>query len=76
MKTELNEIELLVANNLKIARKIRGLTLKQLAEVLDVTQQQVQKYETGGSRIPLDKLVLISKHLKVNLEFFVKRFEI
>ena len=76
MKTELNEIEKLVANNFKILRKIKGLTLQDLSLMLGVTYQQVQKYESGSSRIPLDKLVLLSNHLNVKMEFFVKKFEI
>lgn len=76
MKTELNDVENLVANNFKILRKIRGYTLKEVAEAIGVTTQQVQKYESGNSRIPLDKLVIIAKHLDVKLEFFLKKFEL
>lgn len=76
MKETLNEIEQRVANNLKIIRRVRGFTLKQVGDVIGVTQQQIQKYESGNSRVPLDKLVLMAKHLNVNLEFFVEEFKI
>lgn len=75
MKKNLDDIEKTVANNLKIARKIRGLTLKDLSKILGVTTQQVQKYESGSSKLPIDKLILVAKYLNFNLEFFVKRFE-
>ena len=76
MKETLNEIEQRVANNLKIIRRVRGFTLKQVGDVVGVTQQQIQKYESGNSRVPLDKLILMAKYLDVSLEFFVKEFKI
>ena len=76
MKETLNEIEQRVANNLKIIRRVRGFTLKQVGDVVGVTQQQIQKYESGNSRVPLDKLILMAKYFNVNLGFFVKEFKV
>lgn len=54
--------------------KIRNeakLTQAQFAEILDVSQQSVQKWEKGASTPDLDKLVLISKRFGVSLDALV-----
>lgn len=38
-------------------RVAKGFTQSELAEQLGVTFQQVQKYENGSNRIPIDKLI-------------------
>ena len=58
-----------------MARRIRGLTLQELGIIVNVTGQQVQKYEAGLNKIPLEKLITISRHLKFDMEFFLKKFE-
>lgn len=37
--------------------------MKQLAEKIGITYQQVQKYETGANRIPVSRLALIAELL-------------
>lgn len=52
-------------------RKIRELTLADLAQKLDISYQQLQKYEKGTNRISADKLFKIAEILKANpVEFF------
>lgn len=72
---ELENIDAIIAENLKIARRVRGLTLHDISLVLGVTYQQVQKYESGKSKITIDKLLILTKHLNVKMEFFLKKFE-
>jgi transcriptional regulator with XRE-family HTH domain len=50
-------IDVAVARNVRFWRLAKGLTQAQLAKRLGVTFQQVQKYETGGNRIPTGRLV-------------------
>lgn len=76
MHKKLTDVEKMIANNFKIARKLRGLTLEDLGKILGITGQQVQKYEVGLSRIPLDKLIITSTVLKFDMEFFLKKFKI
>jgi transcriptional regulator with XRE-family HTH domain len=75
-KSKLTEIEKIVGANIRIARRIRGLTLQELGAIVSVTGQQVQKYEAGLNKIPLEKLITIAKCLKFDMEFFLKKFEI
>jgi transcriptional regulator with XRE-family HTH domain len=46
-------------------RMARGLSQAQLARRLGVTFQQVQKYETGGNRVPTGRLVKLAAILAV-----------
>jgi transcriptional regulator with XRE-family HTH domain len=50
-------IDVVVGRNARIWRMAKGLSQAQLAKRLGVTFQQVQKYETGGNRIPTSRLV-------------------
>jgi transcriptional regulator with XRE-family HTH domain len=69
-------IDKIIASNLKIARKVKGLTLKDMGLILGITYQQCQKYETGSQSVPLCKLVTISKHLNLPINFFFEKFEL
>jgi transcriptional regulator with XRE-family HTH domain len=51
-------------------RKMLGLTLQALAGALDLTFQQVQKYENGKNRVSASRLQHISQILKVPVAFF------
>jgi transcriptional regulator with XRE-family HTH domain len=50
-------VDVAVGRNVRIWRMAKGLSQVQLAKRLGVTFQQVQKYETGGNRIPTGRLV-------------------
>ncbi|TVQ36161.1 MAG: XRE family transcriptional regulator [Spirochaetaceae bacterium] len=50
------------------ARDRRGLSQSQLAEQLDLSYQQVQKYEKGTSGITVGRLVQIAAVLDVDIE--------
>ncbi len=49
-------------------RKSRGLTQAQLAERLDVGQQQIASYEVGRRRIPVSQLSALAEALGVSVE--------
>ncbi len=51
-------------------RKAMGLSLQQLAEVLKLSTQQVQKYESGASKISADRLALISHIFSESISYF------
>ena len=58
-------IDLTVGRNVRVWRMAKGLSQAQLANRLGVTFQQVQKYETGGNRIPTGRLVKLAAILGV-----------
>jgi transcriptional regulator with XRE-family HTH domain len=46
------------------------LTQEQLAEALDVSYQQVQKYETGANRISAGRIFELARKLRVDVSYF------
>lgn len=56
-------------------RKELGISQGKVAEVLNVTFQQVQKYENGQNRINCSKLYDISSYFKVSPTYFFNGFE-
>src|SRR5579863_5056302 len=60
-----------LGRNVRTARSAAGKSQSEVAEFLDVTFQQVQKYEKGTNRIPLDRLVSLADFLEVPLLQFI-----
>ena len=52
---------------LRLAREANGLSQQMLSEALDVSFQQLQKYEKGENRIPIERLVLASQTLGIDI---------
>jgi transcriptional regulator with XRE-family HTH domain len=60
-----------LGRNVRTARSAAGKSQGEVAEFLEVSFQQVQKYENGKNRIPLDRLVSLADYLEVPLQQFV-----
>jgi transcriptional regulator with XRE-family HTH domain len=54
----------------RLARSLRAVTQEALAQHLDVTFQQIQKYEKGTNRIAASRLHAMAQFLSVPVEFF------
>lgn len=52
-------------------RRQAGLSQEELANLLGVTRQAVQKWEAGTSRPDMDNLVSLAEYFKVSLDFLV-----
>ena len=61
---------LIVGRNIRRLRLARGLTQKKMGGVIGVSFQQLQKYETGANRFPVEKLYLLKNRFDVPYEFF------
>ncbi|TNE58558.1 MAG: XRE family transcriptional regulator [Alphaproteobacteria bacterium] len=59
-----------VGSNIRLRRTMLGLTQEQLAQALNISYQQVQKYETGANRISAGRLYEIAKFLNVEIGSF------
>lgn len=66
----LNSIEKSIGGKIRARRTELGLTQAQLASKLNLSYQQIQKYETGLNRISAGRLYLIAKILYTNLSYF------
>lgn len=67
---EPNPVDVHVGQRIRLRRTILHITQQQMAEMLGLTFQQVQKYEKGTNRVGASRLWDISKVLKVPMDFF------
>lgn len=70
MTREKIELDDIIGRNLRALRKIRGFKQNDIARMIGVTFQQVQKYETGKNRITASKLKKISDFLEIEIDAF------
>lgn len=56
-----------LGNKIRQLRIMSGMSQQNVADLLGVTFQQVQKYEQGANRITAKTLYILSKHLHVPL---------
>lgn len=61
-----------VSDNLCRYRLQSGLTQQQVGAFLDVSYQQIQKYEKGKNKIPIDKLYLLAQIYELSIDDFFK----
>lgn len=64
-----------IGNQVKLLRLLRGYSRQQLANVIDVSNQQLLKYEAGENRLSVGRLLLIAKALSVNISYFYKKLD-
>ena len=66
--------------NLHLGKKLRmrrlslGLTQTKVAEAINVTFQQIQKYEKGTNGVSSNRLMQLSNYLKVPITYFFEDF--
>jgi transcriptional regulator with XRE-family HTH domain len=60
-----------LGRTMRVARIAAGKSQTETASHLDITFQQIQKYEAGTNRIPIDRLVSLSDFLDVPISQFV-----
>jgi len=70
MKNRRDEEDILIGINIKLARRFRRVSQMELGKLLGITYQQIQKYESGKSRISALYLYKISRKLEFPLAFF------
>ena len=58
---------------LKEIREDRDIPQKEIAELLNTTQQQYSMYELGIRLIPIDKLCILADFYNVSLDYLVCR---
>jgi len=63
-------VDIHVGQRIRQRRWAIGMTQQQLAEVVGIKFQQIQKYETGMNRVSASRLWDIAQALKVSITFF------
>ncbi len=66
---ELDEIERHIGKQIKMLRMAQKMSQKDLAERMDITYQQVQKYETGLNRISVSRLWQLCNIFSITPDF-------
>ncbi|XDZ65038.1 helix-turn-helix domain-containing protein [Alphaproteobacteria bacterium LSUCC0684] len=70
MITNNNAVDVHVGQRIRRRRTLLGMSQEQLGKELNVTFQQVQKYERGSNRVSASRLWDISQILDVDISFF------
>jgi len=68
--------DLHVGKRLRRRRRLLGLTQQNLASMVGVRFQQIQKYECGANRITSSRLYDLSKALNVSVQYFFDGIEV
>ena len=69
-KGQVTEVDKLIGKRLKTIRLLNDCSQAELAEKLNLTFQQIQKYEKGTNRISASRLYEIAEIFDVNLYSF------
>ena len=62
-----------IGQKLKHLRIMRGLSQRTLGQIVDVSLQQIHKYEDGSNSISSNKLSIFAEALKVPITYFFKQ---
>ena len=68
--TKIHPVDLYVGKRLRQKRLECGISQDELAASVDLTFQQIQKYERGINRISSSKLFDFAKFLRVSIQYF------
>ena len=63
-------------SRIKEIREDKGYTQKDIAKILNTTQQQYSKYELGIQIIPLEKINTLANYYNTSIDYLVDRTDI
>ena len=63
-----------LGSKLKLRRLALGLTQTKVAKAINVTFQQIQKYEKGTNGVSSIRLLQLSNYLKVQINYFFEDY--
>ena len=64
-----------LGKKLRLRRTSLGLTQTQVAQAINVTFQQIQKYEKGTNGVSSARLLQLANFLKVQIKFFFEDYQ-
>lgn len=71
-----DETDMYIGARLRFWRRILNIDSKQLARKLQITYQQLQKYEKGINRISASRLYKISQELQIPISYFYQDIDV
>ncbi len=66
---DMENIKKAVGNRIKESRKDKGMTQKEVAGILRMTQQQYSRFENGVFELDYENLIKVSQLLEVSLDY-------
>ena len=69
---QLNPIDVAIGDRIRRARMMIGWNQSRLGRAVGVSFQQIQKYETGATRLSANRLLLFSEALRVPVAFLLQ----
>lgn len=64
-----------MVKNLKVLRKEKNISQQQLANILEISQQAINKYENHKVEPDISTLIAMADYFGVTLDYLVGRFE-
>lgn len=74
-RQKVRAIDTHIGRRLRALRTQRGLSLEAVAEIIEVTQQQMSRYELGKQKLTADQLFRLGRGLDVPIAWFFQAFE-
>lgn len=65
-----SEINQAVGARIRLIRTVRRESQQAIGRLLDLSFQQIQKYETGRNRVSADKLYRLAQYFDVEITYF------
>lgn len=69
-KLPADSTDILIGKRIQMRRKEVGITAQELSELIDISQQQLSRYERGTNKINVGHLVRLSIALKTPISWF------
>lgn len=66
----IDSIDKYIGSRIQELRLAMGLSRQQLGDMIEVTHQQLQKYEKGTNRVSAGRLAVIAKSLNKSVAYF------
>jgi transcriptional regulator with XRE-family HTH domain len=73
-KGRASDQDAILGQKLRFLRKKHDLTLQSLAQILGISAQQVQKYETGEDRLPAVRLIELCRRFNFSIQNFIGEY--
>ncbi|MDR0632153.1 MAG: helix-turn-helix transcriptional regulator [Holosporaceae bacterium] len=73
-KPHRSSLDLHIGNRIKARRSLLGISQEKLGRYLQITFQQIQKYEKGANRVSASTLYDISIILSVDISYFYEGY--
>lgn len=65
-----DKINKFIGKQIILFRKEKKISRVKFAKILNISQQQLSKYEDGSNRISFAKLIIIAQTFKIDINFF------